>query len=184
MPSLDEQTRGRLLRTARAAIEEALFGVRLNESERPWPSMEPRGAFVTLWRKESLRGCVGTFEPHGDLPATIRSMAVAAANDPRFACLPISENELKGIHIEISVLSPLERIGDPLNFELGRHGIYVKRGGHAGCFLPDVAKEEGWDKETFLSQCCRHKAGMAPAAWKQPGTEIFVFTVEKFSEVE
>jgi len=182
MPSLDDQTRKRLLKTARAAIEGALFGAREREAEAPWPSMAPRGAFVTLWQHEALRGCVGTFQPHGDLPATVRSMAVAAANDPRFACMPISEREMKGIHIEISILSALERISDPLGFELGRHGIYVKRGGRAGCFLPDVATEEGWDKETFLTECCRQKGGMAPTAWKEPGTEVFVFTVEKFGE--
>lgn len=184
MPLLDEPTRRRLLQTARAAIKEALFGPGGRASEEPWPSMEPRGVFVTLRQNGVLRGCVGTFTPHGGLPATIRSMAVAAANDPRFACFPISEPEMKDIRIEVSALSPPKRIGDPLNLELGRHGIYIKRGHLAGCFLPEVAVEEGWDKETFLSQCCQHKAGMEALAWKQRETEVFVFTVEKFAEAD
>lgn len=182
MALLDAQTRTRLLNAARAAIERELFGAREPEPDQPWPPMEPSGAFVTLRKRGRLRGCIGTFVPQGDLVATVRSMAAAAANDPRFVGLPISAAEMKDISIEISVLSPLRRIDDPLDFELGRHGIYVKRGGHVGCFLPDVATEEGWDKETFLSECCGHKAGMKAQAWKQPGTEVHVFTVEKFGD--
>jgi AMMECR1 domain-containing protein len=46
--------------------------------------------------------------------------------------------------------------------------------------LPQVAEETGWSKEEFLSYCCSHKAGLAPDAWKDPKTEVFLFTAEVF----
>jgi len=111
-------------------------------------------------------------------------MAVSAAADPRFVDLPISAAEMKNIRIEISVLSPLVRIEDPLWLELGRHGIYLRQGLQSGCFLPSVATDNGWDKETFLTQCCGQKAGLDPLAWRDPKTEVFVFTVEKLCDEE
>jgi uncharacterized protein (TIGR00296 family) len=74
----------------------------------------------------------------------------------------------------------LQRISDPLAFELGKHGIYVRRGLASGCFLPQVATETGWGKEEFLSYCCAHKAGLAADAWKDPQTEVYLFTAEAF----
>ena len=90
--------------------------------------------------------------------------------------------ELQEIDIEISVLSPLEKTDDPLSLELGKHGIYIKKGFAGGCFLPQVATETGWNKEQFLSQCCGGKAGLPPDAWKQADTEVFLFTAEVFGE--
>jgi AMMECR1 domain-containing protein len=54
------------------------------------------------------------------------------------------------------------------------------RGGRSGCFLPEVATDQGWDAAEFLSQCCQGKAGLPPDAWRQPGTKVFLFTSEKF----
>jgi AmmeMemoRadiSam system protein A len=188
MASLDPQTRSRLLKVARTAIESTLFGNSstfggpTTEDQAPWPLMERRGAFVTLRKRGQLRGCMGTFTPRDDLPATIRAMATAAAHDPRFVEFPIIAAEMKDIQIEISVLSPLKRIADPLDFEIGTHGIYIERSSAAGCFLPEVATEQGWDKETFLTECCRGKAGMSPDAWKHPDTEVSIFTVERIGD--
>jgi uncharacterized protein len=78
------------------------------------------------------------------------------------------------------VLSPLERTTDPLSLRLGVDGIYIRRGYAAGCFLPQVATETGWTTEEFLSQCCSHKAGLPPDAWKDPKTEVYLFTAEVF----
>ncbi|RPJ38229.1 MAG: AMMECR1 domain-containing protein, partial [Planctomycetaceae bacterium] len=100
--------------------------------------------------------------------------------DPRFLTNPITFSEVNKLEIEISVLSPLQRTDNPLNLELGTHGIYIKRGYACGCFLPQVADETGWSKEEFLSQCCSHKAGLAPDAWKDPKTEVYLFTAEVF----
>jgi uncharacterized protein (TIGR00296 family) len=66
--------------------------------------------------------------------------------------------------------------------ELGTHGIYIRRGFASGCFLPQVATETGWSKEEFLSHCCAGKAGMPPNAWRDPRTEVYVFTAEIIEE--
>jgi uncharacterized protein (TIGR00296 family) len=95
---------------------------------------------------------------------------------------PIAPGELDRLNIHISVLSELAPIADPLDIELGVHGIYIIRGHAAGCFLPEVATETGWSKEEFLSQCCAGKAGMSPDAWRQQGTQVLVFTSERFGE--
>jgi len=182
MPALDDAIRGRLLKAARAAIAGDLFGTHDASGDEGWPVLEPRGVFVTLRKAGKLRGCIGTFVPQGELPETVRRMAVSAAHDPRFVHMPIGAAEMKDLHIDISVLSPLERIEDPLSLVIGRHGIYVCRGHHSGCFLPEVASENGWDAETLLTQCCSQKAGMDPRAWTASDTEISVFTVEKFGD--
>jgi AmmeMemoRadiSam system protein A len=182
MASIDAETQGRLLRAARSAIEADLLGERADVDDAPWPPLKRAGVFVTLWKGGHLRGCIGTFEPCGDLPATVRRMAAAAAHDPRFLQTPLSVSELGDVRIEVSVLSSLKRIDDPLAFELGTHGIHVRRGFQVGCFLPEVATECGWDKEAFLTHCCRQKAGMEPLAWKQDDTEVSIFSVEKFGD--
>ena len=102
--------------------------------------------------------------------------------DARFKDERLKESELSGIDIEVSILSSLQRISNPLDFQLGRHGIYIKKGEHVGCLLPQVAEERGWSKEEFLSNCCTGKAGLGPGAWKEPGTEVYVFMAGVVSE--
>jgi len=74
----------------------------------------------------------------------------------------------------------LKRTDNPLSLRLGIDGIYIKKGYASGCFLPQVATETGWDKEEFLSYCCAHKAGLTPDAWRDPETEVYLFTAEVF----
>jgi AmmeMemoRadiSam system protein A len=108
-------------------------------------------------------------------------MAVAVASqDPRFS--PLTADELKDIHLEISVLSQPRRIKDASEIQLGRHGVIVSRDGHQGVFLPQVAAETGWSKEEFLAQLCSQKAGLPPDAWKDPNTALYVFTADVFAE--
>ncbi|MDP2043875.1 MAG: TIGR00296 family protein, partial [Candidatus Omnitrophota bacterium] len=97
-----------------------------------------------------------------------------------FSSLTLSE--LKSIEIEISVLSILERVDSADKIELGKHGVLVRKGYHSGVFLPQVATETGWSKEEFLRNLCAHKAGLAPDAWKDKGTELYNFSAEVFSE--
>jgi AmmeMemoRadiSam system protein A len=139
------------------------------------------GCFVTLKNRDRLRGCIGQFVSDKPLVELVVEMGRAAAtSDPRFLSRPITPGELNSLDLEISVLSPLQRTDDPLSLELGKHGIYVKRGTASGCFLPQVAAETGWTAEQFLSYCCAHKAGLAADAWKDPGTEVYLFTAEVF----
>ena len=108
--------------------------------------------------------------------------AAAARDDPRFFGNPISADELPDLTVEVSVLSELVETDDPLSLRIGVDGIYIVSGGRSGCFLPEVATDLGWDASEFLSQCCAGKAGMAPDAWRDPSTTVYLFTSEKFGE--
>ena len=142
---------------------------------------ERRGCFVTLTRGEALRGCIGTFTPRLPLARQIIEMGQAAAQDPRFFTDPILPDELDALTVEVSVLSPLERTDHPADLEVGVHGIYIVQGRRSGCFLPEVASEQGWTAEQFLSYCCAHKAGLSPDAWRDRDCAVYLFTSEKFS---
>lgn len=138
------------------------------------------GCFVTLTNQGRLRGCIGTFHPDRPLGLMIQEMARSAAHDPRFVYNPITARELPELHVEVSVLSPLEETADPLGLEVGRHGIYIIRGARAGCFLPEVATDMAWTAQEFLDECCLGKAGLPAGAWKLEGTKVFLFTSQKF----
>ncbi len=157
-----------------------MAGEKFREPEPPYPALkEPGGAFVTLHKYGELRGCIGTFQAEKPLYLVVKEMALSAAfNDPRFP--PLSTEELPEVEIEISVLSPLAR-GKPEEVEVGRHGIYLIKGIFRGVLLPQVAVEHGWDRETFLDHVCL-KAGLPPGCWRDPETEIYLFTAEVFSE--
>jgi len=141
---------------------------------------ENRGAFVTLKIAGELRGCIGYIIPVKPLYQTVREVAESAAlQDPRFP--PVSKDELPLLEYEISALSPVRRIYNVKEIEVGKHGIIIKKGYYQGLLLPQVAAEYGWDRETFLQHTCR-KAGLPTDAWKQPGTEISIFSAEVFDE--
>lgn len=142
------------------------------------PSLETEcGAFVTLHKKRRLRGCIGHLT--GDMPLwkMVREMAFASSlSDYRFS--QVTEEELPDIKIEISVLSPLKKIGSPGEITLGKHGIYIVKGGRSGVFLPQVATETGWSREELLGHCARDKAGIGWDGWR--GADIYIFTAEIF----
>jgi AmmeMemoRadiSam system protein A len=124
---------------------------------------------------------MGTLESGVCLAEAVRHAAISATlHDPRFG--PVGPEELKDLTIEVSVLSAPEPMRDLNGLEIGRHGIIVSRGHHRGLFLPQVATEHGLDRETFLSRCCSEKAGLPPTAWRDPDTEVLLFTAEVFSE--
>ncbi|HSW44702.1 MAG TPA: AmmeMemoRadiSam system protein A [Phycisphaerae bacterium] len=182
---MDDAQRKALLAFARAVIRSRLTGGAAPPAPKPAP--EPgrcSGAFVTLHKYGELRGCIGCFADNVSAVDTVREMAVAALGDTRFLHKPVTAAELDELDIEISVLSPMERTADPLSLEPGAHGILIRRGGCSGCFLPQVATEQQWTKEQFLSYCCSHKAGLPADAWKDSDTEVFLFTAEVFGEEE
>jgi AmmeMemoRadiSam system protein A len=105
-------------------------------------------------------------------------MAEAAAfKDPRFT--PVKEKELPELDIEISVLTPLKKITDVNEIQVGKHGIYIVKGMWAGLLLPQVATEYGWDRQTFLEHTCQ-KAGLPSNVWKEKDTEIYIFSADIF----
>ncbi|MBN2582097.1 MAG: AmmeMemoRadiSam system protein A [Planctomycetes bacterium] len=181
---LSHEQRQALMRIARQSVEAAVGGQRPQRVTMDDPQLaEHCGAFVTFKTRGRLRGCIGQFIADRPLYEVVQKMAIAAATeDPRFLDDRIQPGEVAALEIEISVLSPLKRTSDPLSLELGKHGIYVRKGYRAGCFLPQVATETGWSKEEFLSQCCGGKAGLAPDAWRDPATEVYLFTAEIIEE--
>jgi len=137
------------------------------------------GAFVTLKEKGELRGCIGNFSADKPLYQTVQEMSVASsANDYRFS--PVTEKEIDKIEIEISVLTPMKKIKSIDEIELGKHGIYIKKGIFGGTFLPQVATETGWTKEEFLGHCARDKAGLEWNGWKD--ADIYIYEAIIFSE--
>ncbi len=181
---LNPTQKKRLLEIARASIETYLkTSKKLEVTETDEVLNSSMGAFVTLHEHGRLRGCIGNLVGSQPLYLTVRDMAIeAATGDPRFA--PVREKEMADIHIEISALSPLKRVRSADEIELGTHGVIVRRGGYSGVYLPQVATETGWSKEEFLSSLCAHKAGLAADAWKDPRTELLVFTAEVFAETQ
>jgi AmmeMemoRadiSam system protein A len=140
------------------------------------------GAFVTLRAGGRLRGCIGRFNPEGSLAETVQAMAIASLSDPRFRHCPVTLEELGELRIEISVLSRMVRTREPLSLVPAVHGVYIRQGINGGCFLPQVASEQKWDRETFLSRCCADKAGLPSDAWKDPQTEVYLFTCHVLEE--
>ncbi len=130
------------------------------------------GAFVSLYKNGRLRGCIGHFGEDYPLYEVVKEMALSAAfNDPRFS--PLSRDELDDIEIEISVLTPMRRIQSLDEFELHRHGIYIRKGHRSGTYLPQVADEVNWTKEEFVSHCSQDKARLGWDGWKD--AELYVY---------
>ena len=141
---------------------------------------ERHGCFVTLKKQSELRGCIGRIV--GDMPLckTIVEYAVhAAVDDPRFRA--VTGAELSDLDIEVSVMTPLERVTDVSGVEVGRDGLLIKMGANQGLLLPQVPVEYGWDRDTFLAHTCR-KAGLPLDAWKRPQVEIYRFSAQVFGE--
>ena len=176
---LSEQEKKILHHIAKTVIENKAKGKPIPEFKVDSPILkENRGAFVTIQKKGQLRGCIGYIEGRGPLYRTVEEMAEAAAfRDPRF--MPVNEKELPELNIEISVLTPLKRITDVKEIEVGKHGIYIIKKPFSGLLLPQVATEYGWDRQTFLEHTCQ-KAGLPSNAWKDKNTEIYIFSADIF----
>ncbi|MGR3176750.1 MAG: AmmeMemoRadiSam system protein A [Candidatus Anammoxibacter sp.] len=181
---MDDNSKKELLGIARKSVENVVNKQPSCEFRTDNPVLQEKlGVFVTLKNSGRLRGCLGHFT--SDIPLyklVAKTAASSATEDPRFSSDPIIHSEIKDLDIEISVLSSLEKMDNPLDIELGVHGIYIKKGSYTGCFLPQVAVETGWSKKEFLSQCCREKAGLPLGAWKEKDVDVFVFTADIFNE--
>jgi len=180
---LNERQQRLLLKLARDTIAQWVTSRTMPELPTGEPIFEePRAVFVTLHKHGQLRGCIGTLEPREPLAAAVRSSAISAATqDPRFS--PVTADELDDLHIEISVLSPLRKVDSPDEIIVGVHGVMVAHGMRRGVFLPQVAVEQGWDRDTMLNYLCAHKAGLPADAWRH-GADLYVFTAQVFGEDE
>jgi len=174
-----EQEKEKLKDIARTSIEAAVRGKRQSEiKDIPKRLKEPYGIFVTINKHGNLRGCIGRMI--GDQPVYLscQKMAQAAAlEDPRFPS--VTPDELKDLEIEISVLTPLQRLRNTEEIVIGRDGLLIRKGMYSGVLLPQVAAEYGWSVEEFLAQTC-HKAGLPADAYKSKDAEIYRFSAEVF----
>lgn len=177
-----ESARRAMLGFVRRVIEDRLCGT-LNAKEPAIPELNESGScFVTLKLNGDLRGCIGSIRAVEPLGRSLRNNAVNAAfDDPRFP--PLSRSEFEHVAIEISVLTPLRPIASPEEFTVGRDGILFQLGNRGAVFLPQVAPEQGWDRDTTLTFLAR-KAGCAPDAWRAPGARFFTFQAEVFGEAD
>lgn len=146
---------------------------------------EKRGVFVTLRKKGELHGCIGLIEPITTLSNGIIEMSKAAAfNDSRFD--PLTKDELNNIKIEISVLTPPQKISDPSSeIKLGTHGVIVRaknQPSRSGVFLPQVAEDTGWNLTEFMSHLCADKAGLPADCWLDGSSDIYTFEAQVFEE--
>lgn len=140
---------------------------------------ENTGAFVTLNKDGQLRGCIGRFDPNEPLYQVVQDMTISSATkDYRFT--PVTPPELDKINIEISVLTPLQKIDDINKIILGKHGIYIKKGFQSGTFLPQVADQTGWTVEEFLGHCARDKANLGWDGWKD--ADLYIYEAIIFHE--
>lgn len=171
-----------LLGIARTAVARFVEGQNIPEIDAATLSellRMPCGTFVTLKKHGQLRGCIGRFDAAGPLYTVVQEMAIAAASqDTRFR--PVESGEVKDLDIEISVLTPMQKINSIAEFELGKHGIYIRKGMRAGTFLPQVSHDTGWSKEEFLGHCARDKAGIGWEGWKE--AELYVYEALVFGE--
>ena len=138
------------------------------------------GAFVTLRNKGNLRGCIGLIISDRPLYETITEMTKSAASrDYRFT--PLTADEFNEVDIEISVLTPFKTISDVSEIVIGTHGLFIQQPPHQGLLLPQVATENGWNRESFLNYTCL-KAGLSEDAWNDKKTEIQIFSADIFKE--
>jgi AmmeMemoRadiSam system protein B/AmmeMemoRadiSam system protein A len=180
--SLTKAEKNALLQIARNSVETAVCSHGAYEcSTGGFPTLAREcGAFVTLTKKDELRGCIGHISAHQPLYLTIRDVAARAAlHDSRFH--PVEVSELPGLHYEISVLSSLRRVRDVREIIIGQTGLLICDGTREGLLLPQVATERKWDRPTLLQQLCR-KAGLPANAWQDPDADVFRFTAVVFGE--
>jgi len=137
------------------------------------------GAFVTLKKDRELRGCIGHLRADMPLYQVVQEMAISAAtSDVRFS--PLTEEDLDKVKIEISILSPMKRIMDIKQIELGTHGLVIVKNGRQGVFLPQVPVEQGWNREEYLQNLCS-KASLPPGCWVEDAL-LYTFTAIVFGE--
>ena len=185
---METQTKRFVIEFARKVIENFVKNESVLEIPKKYPKEleSKRGVFVTIFKNENLRGCIGYPYPTQSAIKNLREAAVGVTRDPRFP--PLRKNELDEIVVEVSVLTEpklievkkkekyLERI------EPHKDGLIIKKDMRSGLFLPQVW-EQIPDKIEFLSNLCL-KAGLSPDEWMSDGISIYKFQVEFVKEDE
>jgi AmmeMemoRadiSam system protein B/AmmeMemoRadiSam system protein A len=177
---LTDADKAKLLEIARQTIESHLTNSPLPVFDISDNLKQMGAAFVTLNKDDNLRGCIGQTVAIQPLHKTVSYCAIQAATaDPRFR--PVTSDELNNIHIEISVLTPLQRVESLDDIEVGRDGLMLIKGRYRGLLLPQVATDYEWNRTQFLEQTCR-KAGLNKDAYKAKDAEVYKFQAIIFGE--
>lgn len=173
-PDFSEQEREVLMKSAINGVKSAVTGDNFESNFNITENLTKEfGAFVTLKKQERLRGCVGfTFSSEPIISEVREAGKNAAVRDTRFS--PVKSGELGDLHFEVTILSRFKRVLDPQEIQVGKDGVYLRVGYNSGLFLPQVAPEQNWDRETFLEQLGR-KAGLSLDAYKSPDAELYKF---------
>lgn len=186
MMNYSEEEKKKLLKHARRSIcSEIRPGEYEDDPIRPGGSMNKNcGVFISLYVEGNLRGCIGTFSEEDTLFTNVGKMAVSAAMyDSRFT--PIKPDELDVLKIEISILTPRQKIDDIGLIVPGKHGIFMRKGMNRGTLLPQVALDQNWTTEEFLGNCSKYKAGLGWEGWKTADLYIYeaiVFNSDDYSD--
>lgn len=185
MEKLTNDQGSKLLKLARAAIDNKLGGDTHVPHIVDPALLANRGTFVTLKLNNQLRGCIGNIDPVKPIRDGISDNAVNAAfGDHRFT--PLTDEEFNKVDISISILSKAKKLsysdGSDLITKLRPHkdGVILRQGGAGATFLPQVW-EQLPDVEMFLSHLCS-KAGLSANCWKDGDVEILVYQVQSFKE--
>ena len=175
----EHDDRRRLLGIARRALEARVRRDGEPALEQGGALGTQCGAFVSIHRGHTLRGCLGRLGGDWPIARVVAHLGRAVADsDPRFA--PVTIEDLETLSIEISALSPEREVHSVQEIEIGRHGLIIERGYRRGLLLPQVATEHGWDVETFLEHTCL-KAALVADAWKHDA-RILIFEAEVFND--
>jgi len=178
---LEKKLGHKLLEVARKAIDAGLTNTDPTPERIEDPLLnQEAGCFVTINKDGQLRGCIGNFVSSQPLYLEVAKMAIAAATaDPRFYAM--SSEDIGKYSLDISILSPLIKIDDIMLIEVGTHGLYLEKDYSRGVLLPQVASEQGWDRQTFLEQTCI-KAGLPTDAWQSPQITISIFSAQVITD--
>jgi AmmeMemoRadiSam system protein A len=175
---IDAEEQRRLLDLARRALDAKVRGTTPPAVETD--ADDPRrGAFVSIFWRGELRGCLGRLKSNLPIRRIVFQLAQAVADsDPRFE--KVTASELADLAFEISVLTREREVTSVEEIEVGRHGLIVEHGSSRGLLLPQVPIEHGWDRDTFLDHTCI-KAGLEAVAWRR-GVRIFIFEAQVFGD--
>src|SRR6056297_318802 len=178
-----EEEKRKMIQIARKSLNTYIMHKKIPNMKIKYEKLyEKRGVFVTLKKNGRLRGCLGYIYPRQKIYRAISNLAISAAvNDYRFPS--VTKNELDDIDIEISILTRPKKIKDTGKIILGKHGVIIEKGNKRGVYLPQVAKETGWNKTEFLNHLCHDKAGLKKEAWKNDkSVDIYIFESLVFRE--
>ena len=175
-----------LVNLSKEVIKYYLENDKLMEKPKDYPIEldEPLGVFVTLNKKNNLRGCIGYAEPVKPVIDAVMGVAISAAfNDPRFN--QVSQEEFGQLDFEVTVLTKPEiiEVAHPKQYfdeiEIGRDGLIIQKGYSRGLLLPQVAVENLFTIEDFLNHTCM-KAGISADSWMDESCDVYKFQGQIF----